>query len=225
MDKNDPRMIFSNPRPDGKNWNQNQLLYEYEGARRILHLYGPILDAASRMDETSSAVITDSLFALDSQNHDPIHLVLDTPGGAIWPGLALCDAIALVHSPVYTIARTAYSMGAIILAAGEPGHRYVMPNAHLMLHLPQGQFQGDPIEMAKSIEDFERLKKELIDRLVRWGVHKTPDEILAEIDRAKWLWAQDAIDFGIADAIVPKGLLSNPPTKQEEDTHLTVDSV
>lgn len=216
MGNNGSELFFTFPRPGKLEWNQNQLLYDYEGSRRIVHMYGAITGPGVRQDDFCSTIVIDTLFAFDSLSHDPIILVIDSPGGTVWDGLLLCDAMSLIHSPVYVVARKVYSMGAVVLAAGEPGHRYVMPSSHLMLHLPQTELRGDSREIEISAKDFERTKEHLIDCLVQWGIKMDHDRILEEIDRPKWIWAQEAIDFGLADGFMPKGLLSHPRELPED---------
>ena len=180
--------------------------------KRVLFVYGPLFPYPHRADMFSPTLLVDSMWALDSISHDPITLVIDSPGGSVTAGLNVYDMMKLVKSPVITVGRNCFSMAAILLAAGNKGKRYVFPHASVMLHLPTSQASDkgyDPLQMAKEAEEFTRVKEELVDLLMDCGARsdmlKTnmrKKSILKDIDRVFYLTAKEAVEYGIADAIL-----------------------
>jgi len=178
--------------------------------KRVLFMYGPLFPFPHRADMFSPFSLIDSLWTLDSISHEPITLVVDSPGGSVSAGLNLYDMMKLVKSPVITVGRNCYSMAAIILAAGTKGRRYVFPHASVMLHLPTAQTPDkiDPLQLQKEADEFTRVKEELVDLLIECGVRsgvkdkRRKRDILKDMDRVFYLTAQEAIDYGLADHIV-----------------------
>lgn len=187
--------------------------YEYLAQRRILFLSGPIVPthdmpmAYTRQDAFSASVIADALMVLNDVSEEPIWLVINSPGGNVDQGLVLYDAIKTSSAPVHVLGRNCYSMAAIIFSAGERGHRYAFPNSSFMLHLPFGRAEGDAKEIAIKSKEMDKLKNKIIDELVDNGIKLTKKKLLQEIDREKWLSAEEAIRYGLVDKIVEKGTL------------------
>lgn len=94
-------------------------------------------------DDVAEMLCAQLLF-LEAENPEkPIHLYINSPGGAITSGLAIYDTMQYIRAPVHTLCMgTARSMGSFLLMAGEPGHRMALPNASLHVHQPLGGFQG-----------------------------------------------------------------------------------
>ena len=179
--------------------------------KRLLFLYGAILGTPPRGDSMCPTFIADALIALDHYNHDPIRIVIDSPGGQVSTGLMLYDMMKLVRSPVYTYGRYCMSMAAIILAAGEPGHRYVFPNSTVMLHLPSGYIEGDADTMEKHAKHIKGIKERLVHILMENGCPHSQRQVLKDINREFFLTAEEAIDYGLADRIVtPEDLYFGP---------------
>lgn len=203
-------MLF-HPIRDGKNVDQFQGMYAFLSTeRRTLFLYGNIgpygQNYPGRSDVFSAVNVTDSILALNAISEtEPIKLIIDSEGGDVRDGLVLRDTMMASRAPVYTFGRMAYSMAAILLSSGAPGHRYVYEHSHLMLHLPFGQYQGDPKETRAWANEMEKVKDRLVDILIQGGVKKTRDEILVDIDRQFWLTGKEIIDYGIADRIIQPG--------------------
>ncbi len=181
--------------------------------KRVLFLYGPLFAFPHRSDMFSPFSLVDSLWMLDALSHDPIYLVIDSPGGSVSAGLNLLDMMQLVKSPIVTVGRNCYSMAAIILAAGAKGRRLVYPHSSVMLHLPTAQTPEkiDPLQLQKEADEFTRVKNELVDILIDCGAKGTVKsksrrkEILKDMDRVFYLTAKDAVNYGLADKIVEPG--------------------
>ena len=192
-------------------------LYEILTLQRVLTLYGPVMPgyAGGKMiiDQFTTQTLIDSMLVLGQESNDPIWLVIDTPGGFVDQGMLLYDMMQLVQAPVYTVCRSALSMGAIILAGGEPGHRYMFPHARVMLHQVSTKTSGNVEEAEKQIQETRREADLIVDTLIHCGVKKEPQEIYDDIQVTNWMNAEEAIAYGLADKILPPGVFG--PTKNK----------
>lgn len=198
-------MVYTELRKNKTVTDQYMSLYESYADSRVLFLYGAISSFDYREmfpAPFSSTYLTDLIMALGARDTEkPIWLFIDSPGGSIDDGLVLIDAMNISPAPIYTVGKNCYSMGAVILSAGEPGHRYMMEHGRAMLHLPRGQMQGDSAEIEKQTAEMIKVKDTLIGLLQKNGVKKTTKEILSDIDRSFYMNTQESIDYGIIDAL------------------------
>ena len=158
---------------------------------RIVFLHGLI---------TGTFEVHDIIMALNSISHDPIKLMITSPGGELDSAFLLYNTMKLIKSPIYTIGRYCASAAAIILAAGSK--RYLYPDAKIMLHLPAGQMTGDAKDFDIQHRQMGMYRKKVVDILLKCGATKTYDEILSDIDRDFWLEPKEAIEYGLADEIL-----------------------
>ena len=145
------------------------------------------------------------LMAMDSPkinpNHDPIKLVITSAGGELDSTFLFYDTMKLVQSPIEVVGRYCASAAVLLLAAGTKGKRYLYPHAKVMLHLPTGQFGGDPKDIKIQQIEMVKYQNQILKILKECGVTKSREEILTDIDRAFWLEPEEAIEYGLADAI------------------------
>ena len=160
---------------------------------RILFLTGPL---------TGDTEPHNLMMALDTISHDPVKLIITSPGGELDSTFLFIDTMKMIKCPVETIGRYCASAAAIILASGAKGKRYLLPHAKVMLHLPAGQMGGDSKDWEIQHKQMLGYKNRIVDILCECGVTKTREEILADIDRDFWLDPQEAIDYGLADQIL-----------------------
>ena len=193
------------PRKDQLRAEQMMTPHEYLLSHRILFLYGIIDEYIKRFDAFGPTLVMDLLISLDKENNAPIKLVIDSPGGYINTGFALLDTIRTIKSPVRTYGRNVQSMGVMLLAAGEKGHRYVYPNSRIMLHLPIAQLSGSSEDIKMQQKEVEFLKEKIVDVLIECGAKKKKKDILKDIDREFWLSAKEGIEYGIVDQIISIG--------------------
>ncbi len=152
-------------------------------------------------------VMVAQLLFLEAENSDiPINMYIKSPGGSVYDGLAVYDVIQYIKSPVHTyVMGMAASMGSFIAQAGEPGHRYLLPNATTMIHQPSSGSKGKISDIEIDYQESMRLKKDLTAKYVLHNSKGTTYEQFERLmDRDKWLNAQEAIDLGLADSIVMK---------------------
>lgn len=163
--------------------------------RRMLFISGAI---------TGEVEAHNTLMAFDTISHDPIYLVITSPGGDLDATFLFYDTMKLIKSPIITVGRYCASAAALLLAAG--GKRYLLAHARVMLHLHASYFQKDTIINYQDMEiqqrQSQKYKDKMVDILCECGVRKSREEILADIDRDFWLEPQEAIDYGLADKIM-----------------------
>ena len=162
---------------------------------RIVFLGTPIVD------EIANVVVAQLLF-LESQDPDKdIHFYINSPGGSVTAGLAIYDAMQIVRPNIrtYSIGQCA-SMAAWLLAAGEPGKRYALPNARVMIHQPLGGATGQATDIDIQAAEIINIKKRMIDILSK-HTGKEYDQVARDIDRDKFMSSVDAKEYGIVDDI------------------------
>ncbi len=140
------------------------------------------------------------LLALDAINHDPIRLIITSPGGDLDTTFLFHDTMKLIQSPVETIGRYCASAAAIILSGGSK--RYLFPHAKVMLHLPAGQMGGDARDWDIQHKQMTSYKSKIVDILLDNGATVSREQILSDIDRDFWLEPEEAISYGLADEVI-----------------------
>lgn len=150
-------------------------------------------------------IIVAELLYLDAQDSTkPIYMYINSPGGSIIDGLSIIDTMNIIKAPVYTyVTGMAASMGSVIFANGEKGHRCMLPNAQVMLHQASTQTGGNIQDIKISLKHTEKLNDLLLNMLADL-CGKTYDEIQLATIRDNWMDAKQSVDFGIADMIQSK---------------------
>ena len=157
----------------------------------------------SQVDDPNAERVVKLLLYLDAQNHDPITLFLNSPGGIISSGLAIYDAIQAVKSEVATVVcGQAASMGALLLAGGRKGKRFAWPNARVMIHQPlvSGQIYGPASDIEIQAEEMLRIRQTLNEILARHTGHPIA-KIESDTDRDYFMTAEEAKKYGMVDAV------------------------
>jgi ATP-dependent Clp protease protease subunit len=153
-------------------------------------------------DQSANLVVAQLLF-LEAEDPDAdIRLYVNSPGGSAYAGFAIYDAMQFVKPDVQTYAvGMAMSAGALILAGGAAGKRFVLPNAKVMIHQGSGGFRGTPADIqiaAKEILSLTRRYAEIIALHSKRDV----DEVMRDIDRDRFLGPADAVEYGLADHVL-----------------------
>src|ERR687883_439892 len=174
---------------------------------RIVMLTGPVTD------ETANVIIAQMLFLSNDDPKTDIQFYINSPGGSVSAGLGIIDTMRFLRCDVATTCiGMAASMGACLLAAGTKGKRGVLPNAQVMLHQPLigGVLQGPATDLGIEAQHMLRLRDRLYQLMANF-TGKTADAIHRDFDRNKWLFAEEAVDYGVADRILdraPEGVMS-----------------
>jgi ATP-dependent Clp protease protease subunit len=162
-----------------------------------------IVYIGTEIDDGVANVVIAQLLHLESENPDtPINLYLNSPGGSVTAMLAVYDTLQFIRSPVGTTAiGQAGSSAAVLLAAGAPGQRMVLPHSRVVLHQPSGGGQGTLPDLALQAKEIVRLRSQMESILAR-HTGRDPEVIRDDTERDLVLSAQEAVDYGLADAIL-----------------------
>jgi ATP-dependent Clp protease protease subunit len=165
---------------------------------RIVFLDGEINDL-------SADLVVAQLLFLDGQDTEKdINLYINSPGGSVTAGLAIYDTMQYVKSDVQTICLgQAASMGALILTAGAPGKRMVLPSSRVLIHQPWGGAQGQARDIGIQSKEIVRLKKLTIDYFAK-HTGKDLAKIAADMERDFYMSAEDAVAYGVADSVLKR---------------------
>ena len=165
---------------------------------RIVFLGGQVTDELA-------ITISGKLLLLEAE--DPtrdISLYINSPGGSVYAGMAIYDTMQFVRPEIATICMgMAASMGQFLLCAGAKGKRYSLPHGRVLMHQPLGQMQGQASDIQIHAENILRTKKEMAE-LIAFHTGQTVETIEADSDRDRWFTAQQALDYGMIDAIVER---------------------
>ena len=155
-------------------------------------------------DTMANLVVAQLLFLSNEDPHTDVNLYINSPGGSVSAGLAIYDTIQFIRPQVstYCIGMSA-SMGAVLLAAGAPGKRFVLPNARVLIHQPlvHGVLTGPATDLDIEAKEILRLRKNLYDSLAK-HTGQPVDQIESDCDRNKWLDAGEAVEYGCVDRIL-----------------------
>ena len=162
---------------------------------RVIFLVGPV-------DETMSSLVCAQLLFLESENPEKeISLYINSPGGVVSDGLAIYDTMQFIQCPVSTLCfGQAASMGSFLLAAGDKGKRYSLPNSRIMVHQPSAGFRGQATDIEIHAKEVLSLKKRL-NELYSTHTGQSVDAIEAALERDNFMSAEEAKKFGIIDEI------------------------
>ena len=176
---------------------------------RIIFLTGPV------EDHMASVIIAQLLF-LESENpKKEVSMYINSPGGVVTAGMAIYDTMQFIRPKISTLCvGQAASMGSLLLAAGDPGMRFALPNSRIMVHQPSGGFQGQASDILRHAEDIMKIKKRLNEVYVK-HTGRDYDTIERTLDRDHFMSAEEAKAFGIVDKVLNKraDVESVPPTK------------
>src|SRR5207253_6440227 len=167
---------------------------------RIIILGGPVTD------DSGNSIIAQMLFLSNDDPKTDIQFYINSPGGSVSAGLGIIDTMKHLRCDVATTCiGMAASMGACLLAAGTRGKRFVLPNAQVMLHQPLigGVLQGPATDLGIEAKHMLRLRDRLYKMLAD-ATGKTFDQVHRDFDRNKWLFAEEAVEYGCADKVLDR---------------------
>lgn len=173
--------------------------------KRIVFLGTAIDDAVSNL------VVAQLLFLQSEDAKTPIEMYINSPGGSVSAGLAIYDTMKFIDAPVHTVCiGLAASMGAILLAAGEKGHRTALPHARIMIHQPwAGGIQGQATDIAIQAEEILKTRNRL-NELISMDTGRSLEDIARDTDRDKFFSAEEAKEYGIIDSVTTKQIAKVP---------------
>ena len=165
---------------------------------RIVFLVGPINDNVA-------SLVTAQLLFLESENpKKEITLYINSPGGLVTAGLGIYDTMQYIKPDVSTLCiGQAASMGSFLLAAGEKGKRFSLPNSRIMVHQPSAGFQGQATDIEIHANEVLSLKRRL-NQIYSKHTGKSEDEIKVALERDNFMTSENAKEFGLIDQVVEK---------------------
>jgi ATP-dependent Clp protease, protease subunit len=174
---------------------------------RIVFLTGPV------EDHMASVIIAQLLFLEAENPKKEVSMYINSPGGVVTSGLAIYDTMQFIRPKVSTLCvGQAASMGSLLLAAGDPGLRFALPNARVMVHQPSGGFQGQASDILRHAEDIMKIKKRLNEIYVK-HTGRDYETIENTLDRDHFMSADEAMAFGIVDHVYDKRPEDQAPVK------------
>ncbi|MDR1597171.1 MAG: ATP-dependent Clp protease proteolytic subunit [Treponema sp.] len=165
---------------------------------RIVFLDGEINDL------TADLVVAQLLFLDGQDTAKDINLYINSPGGSVTAGLAIYDTMQYLKADVQTICLgQAASMAALILTAGAPGKRFVLPSSRVLMHQPWGGAQGQARDIGIQAQEIIRLKKLTIEYFAR-HTGKDQAQVALDMERDFYMPAPDAVAYGVVDRVLTR---------------------
>jgi len=163
---------------------------------RVVFLVGPVTES------TANLIVAQLLF-LESENPDKdISFYINSPGGSVSAGLAVYDTMQFIKPDVSTLCvGQAASMGSLLLAAGDPGKRFILPNSRVMIHQPMGGFQGQATDIEIHAKEILYLRQRLNEILAKHS-GKSIEAIARDTERDFFMSAEEAVKYGIVDKVL-----------------------
>jgi ATP-dependent Clp protease protease subunit len=172
---------------------------------RIIFITGPI------EDHMSSLVVAQLLFCEAENPKKEIAMYINSPGGVVTSGLAIYDTMQFIRPPIATLCvGQAASMGSLLLCAGEPGMRYALPHARIMVHQPSGGFQGQASDIERHAKEILAIRQRLNEIYAKHTGQ--PVQVIADaLERDNFMTAEAAQKFGLVDEVLSKRAAPEEP--------------
>ena len=159
------------------------------------------------IDDTMANLVVAQLLYLSNEDHKAdVNVYVNSPGGSIAAGLAIYDTMQFVRPDVATVCvGMAASMGAVLLAAGRPQKRFVLPNSRVLIHQPliPGVLTGPATDLDIEAKELIRLRTRLYE-IMAGHTGQSVEQIERDCDRNKWLDAEEAVEYGCADKVLQR---------------------
>jgi ATP-dependent Clp protease protease subunit len=158
-----------------------------------------------QVDDSIANLIISQLLFLEAEDPErDIYLYINSPGGVVTAGMAIYDTMQFIQAKVSTICMgQAASMGAFLLAAGEPGRRYALPNARIMIHQPLGGAQGQATDIEIQANEILRIKG-FLNKILSERTGQKLDKIVKDTERDFFMSADEAKKYGLIDDVLTK---------------------
>ena len=157
------------------------------------------------IDAGLASLVVAQLLFLESEDPDrDIHMYINSPGGVVTDGLAIYDTMQYIRADVctYCVGQAA-SMGAVLMAAGQAGKRFALPNARIMIHQPWGGFQGQTTDMEIQTREMLKMKSRLTDILAH-HTGRNRDELAQDMERDFYLDSTMSMEYGLIDQVLER---------------------
>lgn len=164
-----------------------------------------IIVVGGEIESAMANSIVAQLLLLESDNPNAeISMYINSPGGDVSAGWAIMDTMQYIKAPVSTIGMgLVASMGSVLLAAGEKGKRFALPNTSIMIHQPLGGFQGQATDIEIRAKKIQLTKQTLIKQMAEFS-GRSEQELFDAMERDNWMSPQEAKDFGLIDGVLTR---------------------
>ncbi len=153
-------------------------------------------------DQLANLVVAEILFLEKEDPNKDIDVYINSGGGSVSAGLAIYDVMRHVKCDIATVCvGMAASMATALLVAGEPGKRYAMPNARIMIHQTSGGYRGTMTDAKIYLEEMNKMFETYV-RILSERTGKAADQIRLDCDRDHWMSAEEAKEYGLVDSII-----------------------
>ena len=192
-DVNIPRM-----QADVSTYGLDDHIYQRLLRERIIFLGSEVVD------KNANAICAQMLL-LNAEDPDAdIYLHINSPGGVVDSGMAIYDTMQYISNDVATVAMgLAASMGQFLLSSGEPGKRYALPHARILMHQPSAGIGGTASDIAIQAEQYKLTKREMAE-LIAQQTGQTVEQIERDSDRDRWFTAAQALEYGFVDQVLAR---------------------
>ncbi|HEX2132403.1 MAG TPA: ATP-dependent Clp protease proteolytic subunit [Actinophytocola sp.] len=188
--------VFNAAGTSGLSW--GDALYDRLLAHRIIVL-GQQVD-----DDIANKMCAQMLLLAAEDPTADIAMYINSPGGSITAGMAIFDTMNLISCDVSTYAMgIAASMGQFLLSAGQPGKRYALPNADILMHQPSSGIGGSESDISIQAERLSRMKGRMAELIAGFS-GQSPERIMEDSERDRWFNAQQAVEYGLVDHVISR---------------------
>jgi ATP-dependent Clp protease protease subunit len=157
-------------------------------------------------DQMANLIVAQLLYLESEDSNKDINLYINSPGGSVTAGMAIYDTIQFITPDVSTIVMgQACSMGSLLAQAGAKNKRLILPNARHMIHQPSGGARGQATDMEIQVKEILEMKRNLTNIYVKHNSKgKTFEELTSDMERDRFMSAEEAVEYGLADRIIDK---------------------
>ncbi len=170
------------------------------------------------IDDNVANIILAQLLFLDAEDPErDIYMYINSPGGSVYAGMAIYDTMQHLRAPVSTFCvGMAASMGAVLLAAGEPGKRNALPNSRIMIHQPSGGSQGTAADIEIAAQEILHIREKL-NGIVAKHTGQSVERIADDVDRDRFMSPEAAVEYGLIDRVLegPVQQMRGKPTDSD----------
>ncbi|MCE2456106.1 MAG: ATP-dependent Clp protease proteolytic subunit [Gemmatimonadetes bacterium] len=153
-------------------------------------------------DNVANVIVAQLLFLEAEDPEREIFMYINSPGGDVYAGLAVYDTMQHLRAPISTYCiGMAASMGAVLLAAGEPGNRHALPNSRIMIHQPSGGTRGTAADMEIAAQEILHVRARL-NRILSKHTGQSVERIRDDADRDRYLSPEEAVSYGLIDEVL-----------------------
>ena len=153
-------------------------------------------------DQVANVTVAQLLYLSNEDPEAPIQMYINSPGGAVYAGLAIYDTMQMISNPISTVAvGVTASFGTVLLTAGTKGQRYTLPHATVHMHQPLGGAQGQASDIEIQAREILRLKARL-NEILAFHTGQTIEQIESDTERDYWMDSKQAVEYGLVDQVL-----------------------